>query len=219
MADITIGGILVGAAAAIGGAYLARRGQNVADKQDVRDLTRLVEEVRAEARVTEARTRAIFAKDTATHIKRFEVELPVYQELWNKFVDLEDALSHVQVASEVGITTDKRSALQASAAFRERLAALQSSLKRLEPFFSEEVNKAIKISALPLRMIAATASASASQEEREAKIKVQAKAVVDAMGAVSDAIRARLVADATAVASQPGPTMPVKTQVIVRHDA
>jgi hypothetical protein len=220
--DVTWPGIVTGAVAALGVAYLARRGQNLADKNDITRLTRLVEEVRSEIRISEEHARSLFAKDTATHVKRFEVELPIYQDLWNKVVDLDDALGHVRVAAVVGSTTDRRTPSDAYAEFRARLTALQDTVKRLEPFFAPEVSKAILSATLPLRLIAAQAPVvplPTEKAERDAALEAQSKVIVEALAGLRESIRARLLADAIAASTTPIRAEPQSARIVVRDAA
>jgi hypothetical protein len=219
--EITWGGVIVGALSAIGGAYLARRGQNLADRHDVTRLTQIAEDIRSAVRVSEDHTRSLLAKDASTHVKRFEVELPIYQDLWNKVVDLDDALDHVRVAGAVGITSDGRTPNQAYAVFRERLVVLQNTVKRLEPFFAPEVSEAVRCATLPLRRIAAQSSTpgqAPSRAEQEAKLEADTKEVVGALHGLREAIRTRLLADAIAVSSIPPRRPAPDIEIVVRNE-
>jgi hypothetical protein len=222
MPDITWAGILTGAAAALGGAYLARRGQNLADKRDIRELTRLVEEVRSEVRVSEEEVLSLLAKDTATHVKRFEIELPIYRELWEKFVAVDGALSHVRIAAAAGVTTDRRTPQEAYHAFEVCVRDLEQTSKRLEPFFSPEVSRALFAASLPLRLIAARAPLNplpADKAARDAELQAQTKTIVDAVASVREAIRSRLHSDAIAVRDKPPKPESPGVAMVVRDDA
>jgi hypothetical protein len=218
--EISWAGVVTGGFAVIAGAYLTRRGQNLADRHDLARLTQLAEEIRSAVRVSEEHVRNILAKDASTHVKRFEVELPIYQDLWNKVIDLDDALSHVRVANGAGVTTGRRTPAQAYAAFRECLATLQNTARRLEPFFAPEVSRALLIATLPLRRIAAQPeiSAQATKAERDSKLEVESKEIVNALHGLREAIRTRLLADAIAVKTLPT-AQAAEVQVIVRDDA
>ncbi|MDB4890268.1 MAG: hypothetical protein JWL61_2123 [Gemmatimonadetes bacterium] len=181
--------------------YIGKKAEHLATREDVDILTSKVESVKSSFRLQEEAVKAALAKDVTAHESRFQMELPIYREIWEKYLTLDVALTHVRISARAGVTTDGRDHRLAYANFRTELEALQALIKRHEPFFAPEVQRALTTATLPLRVIAATATGAPSPEEQEAILNRESKEVVNSMHSVSTSIRDRLYADAAAVAS------------------
>ena len=179
--------------------YISKKAENLASKEDLAGLTSIVEAVKTSFRLHEESVKAALAKDVTAHDARFRMELPIYREIWEKYCEVDAALTHVRVAAGAGRTTDGRTHTDAHKAFQSSLAALQSTGRKHDPFFAPEVNMAVLESTLPLRQIAATGLLQETAEN-QAALERDSTAVAEAVDVLRRAIRDRLYSDSVAAA-------------------
>jgi hypothetical protein len=71
--------------------YVAKKAENVATKQDIAQLTHLVEDIKADHARDLERLKSGLLKDVGSHRIQYETELQTYKEIWAAAYDVFNA--------------------------------------------------------------------------------------------------------------------------------
>jgi hypothetical protein len=195
-------------------AFLNTKARNLASKEDLRDLTESVEEVKAHYRVQEEHLRATLQRRAASAKAQYEVELPIYRDLWLRVIDLERLLNEVQVQAVSQARGGTQAHTHAFMSFQEGRAALDAEQLRLDPFVDPQVRLALMAAVLRFRSVAvdSLAASAMSDEQKATKLRAWVASVVQGREELSAAIRLRLFSDVAPVASAVGEPLAISTE-------
>jgi len=117
--------------------YLAKKGENLATRQDLSALTRAVEEVKAQFATQHEQHKHRLARQLEEHRLGLATELPLYEALWERVLKMEKALHSLQVAFAIDGGPESRK--EARDRFEEERETLRGEMNRVRPFIAPEV--------------------------------------------------------------------------------
>jgi hypothetical protein len=116
------------------GSYIREKGKNVATREDIEDITRKVESIKHEL-------------DRATHASKqqFDAEFIIYREIWEKLVVVRRTFVELHPFSDVirSLEAQEETQQQREKAFNSAYDEFIHAVHRNEPFYSDEVHKAL----------------------------------------------------------------------------
>lgn len=153
--------------------FFAEKAKNLASKQDIADVTKAVEDVKASYRLVEELTRASLARQATIHKAQLDMELPLYKDLWLRIYALERSLNDVQVHAIPAETEGAERHLHAFSEFQRLRGELDEEVRRHEPFVDPSIHRALMIATLAFRSIAADSlgTSAATEEQKAEKVR------------------------------------------------
>ncbi len=179
---VAVGLVMLRLAEGLASGYGGKKGANLATVQDIDRVTRRLEAVQAEFS-------SAVQKAVAAHGHLFQLEVSIYRELWDAYLELEKA------ASTVWYDGVARNA--SAAAYREfgnKVGELRDHIRRLSPFFPQEMHVPLLKAQLPIRLVAVELADKdySRTEEIKTYLDENLPRVWDALSELESAIRGRL---------------------------
>jgi hypothetical protein len=127
-------------------AYLAEKGKNLASKEDVEVLTRKVEAVRAQHLGELERLRFDLARASVVHKAQYETEFRVYEEIWQRLVDVQRTVAALRPMLDYGDPkeSDEERRSRRMREFGEAFNAMQAAVWKSKPFYSTAVHRELQ---------------------------------------------------------------------------
>jgi hypothetical protein len=126
--------------------YLVEKGKNLASKEDIEELTRKVEGIKAQHSLELERLRSELGRASLIHKAQYETEFRAYKEIWPRLVDVQRAAAALRPIWDY--TDPKESPEERrrrrSQEFGEAFNALQNAVWKRKPFYSAAVHRELQ---------------------------------------------------------------------------
>lgn len=122
--------------------YFKTKAKNLATKEDISEITRKVEEVKAEYSDKLEHLRADLDKKRHVHQRGFDLELEVYRSLWKELVGLKQATAALRPIMDSILEpgeSDEDRKMKRGKAFFESFTPLGKTIDENKPFYAAEV--------------------------------------------------------------------------------
>lgn len=126
--------------------YLVEKGKNLASKEDIEELTRKVEGIKAQYSLDLERLRFELARASLIHKAQYETEFRVYEEIWQRLIDVSRtvvALRPMLDYYDAKETAEERRHRRLQE-FGEAFNAMQNAVWKSKPFYSAAVHRELQ---------------------------------------------------------------------------
>jgi hypothetical protein len=176
------------------GSYMDQKGKNLATKEDTREITQGVEEVRSQFQTELESMKHEFSRIGDVHRIQFQWEFPFLQDLWGKITDILKEANWLAFASAERPGSTRGNAEEKLSKFVLALDSCTEVVSRHKPFFHPEVYDQIDslLTMLGAWYIGAVqASTVCSAEEYWRKVEENQEEIVSRVELVCEKIRER----------------------------
>lgn len=131
---IVIGIFVLGwIAKGVGTSYFGKKGENLATKEDIQEITNKIETVKA-----------MFVSRLHIQHVRYEHEFKILLELSERLVALRDATMGLRPETSYGDVNDPKERETRASSYKEAALQLYSFVESRQPFFSEDIYASLK---------------------------------------------------------------------------
>jgi hypothetical protein len=116
------------------GAYFTEKGKNTAQKEDLAELTKIVEEIRHEHTRSSEELKAALTKELNVHKTQYDAEVETYKEVWEKLVDLKRAVDDLGRSGRGGPEAER-----AEERYYDAHASFLRTVEIRRPFYPADV--------------------------------------------------------------------------------